>query len=261
MCKITVIGAGHMGGAFAKGLLKSGINAEITVTVRHMERANEIKSEMPAVTVDTDNRRASAGADIIVLAVKPWQVQEIISEIKSNFTKDTILISFAAGVFMEEMHKMMNDCITPAAFYAIPNIAAEYNKSMTFLSPAADCSQEAVSKAKALLEKVGKVMVCKEELTHAGMLMASCGLAYIIRILRIQSEAGVEMGFRPEAALEIAMQTMDGATSLLSGTDEHPEAIIDRVTTPGGYTIKGLNEMNHSGVASAIIKTFKTGYK
>lgn len=168
-------------------------------------------------------------------------------------------MSFAAGVGIDQLMGMLGGSRMKNVFYVIPNIAAEFVESMTFVAAAPGVEKSVVDEVEKLFECIGSVFVCPEKLIAPGMLMASCGIAYVMRFLRAQTEAGVEMGFYPKDALKIAIQTMKGAAELLSKTGEHPEAAIDRVTTPAGYTIKGLNEMDHTGFNSAVIKVFKVG--
>ena len=266
--KIAIIGAGNIGGAVARGWSKRNKSAkkggelgklELTVSGVHLEKLERIKEDCPDVSITTDNRDAVRDAEVVVIAVKPWQVKGVISEIRDLMTADKILVSFAAGVTIAELQQMLEGTAVTNIFYTIPNIAAEFGESMTFVSAADGVEQEVTDTVEALFEGVGSVFVCAEKLVAPGMLMASCGIAYVMRFLRAQTEAGVEMGFYPKDALKIAIQTMKGAAELLHSTGEHPEAAIDRVTTPAGYTIKGLNEMDHTGFNSAVIKVFKVG--
>jgi pyrroline-5-carboxylate reductase len=138
----------------------------------------------------------------------------------------------------------------------MPNIAAEFGESMTFV--------EEAEQAETAAELFGRVGLCKVVLQRqmaAGMMMAGCGIAYVVRFLRAMMEGGVEMGFYPDEAKEIAMQTMQGAVTMLRETGLHPEAAIDKVTTPGGITIKGLNELDHAAFNSAVIRCLKAGLK
>ena len=256
---ITIIGAGNIGGAVVRGWSKSGAELNITVSGRHMEKLERVKADCPDINISTDNVASTKSADIVVIAVKPWQVQDVVNQIKPNFRKDMILVSFAAGITTGQLKEMITECEFPQVFYVMPNIAAEFCESMTFVCASAGTEPSYINKVEELFKLDGRVMVCEEKLINPGMLIASCGIAYIMRILRVQTQAGVEMGFYPNDALNLALQTMQGAVSLLRGTGEHPEKAIDRVTTPGGYTIKGLNEMDHAGLASAIIRVFKTG--
>lgn len=258
---ITIIGAGNIGGALARGWSRAGKNNKITVSGVHWEKLNKIKGDCPDVDIMTDDARATKNADVIVIAVKPWQVETVVAEIKDSITSEQLFISLAAGVTLDDLQGLLkkHECVMPSCFYVMPNIAAEFCESMTFICTPEGTDKAQVNKVEDLFKLVGDVFVCAEKLVNPGMLMASCGIAYVMRFLRVQTEAGVEMGFYPKDALKIAIQTMKGAAELLHQTGEHPEAAIDRVTTPGGYTIKGLNEMDHAGFNSAVIRVFKTG--
>ena len=242
--KIAFIGTGNMGGALVKGWTKAGMAADITASAHTQQTLDRLVEACPGITVTLDNRKAAEGADVVVLAVKPWLVQQVISEIMPEL-KDKLVISVAAGVRNERID-----------VYAMPNIAAEFGESMTFVEEA-----EQADKAAALFGKVGQCKVVPQRLMDAGMMMAGCGIAYVMRFLRAMMEGGVEMGFYPDEAKAIAMQTMQGAVALLRETGLHPEAAIDKVTTPGGITIKGLNELDHAAFNSAVIRCLKAGLK
>jgi pyrroline-5-carboxylate reductase len=242
--KITIIGVGNMGGALVKGWVKAGMMSDLTVTAHTQGTLDRIVSACPGITAMLDNKKAIQGADIVVLAVKPWLVESVIAEINSEL-KDKLLISVAAGVRHERID-----------VYVMPNIAAEFGESMTFVEEA-----DKANIAAELFGRVGQSKVVPQRLMNAGMMMAGCGIAYVMRFLRAMMEGGVEMGFYPNEAKEIAMQTMQGAVFLLRQTGLHPEVAIDRVTTPGGITIKGLNELDHSAFNSAVIKCLKAGLK
>ncbi|MCR5851350.1 MAG: pyrroline-5-carboxylate reductase [Bacteroidaceae bacterium] len=242
--RITVIGAGNMGGALVKGWMKAGMASELTVTAHTQQTLDRIVEACPGITAMLDNSKAVQDSDVVVLAVKPWLVENIIAEIKPEL-KDKLLISVAAGVRHERID-----------VYAMPNIAAEFGESMTFVEE----SYKAAVAAE-LFGRVGQCKVVPQRLMDAGMMMAGCGIAYVMRFLRAMMEGGVEMGFYPAEAKEIAMQTMQGAVALLRETGLHPEAAIDKVTTPGGITIKGLNELDHAAFNSAVIRCLKAGLK
>lgn len=301
--KITVIGAGNMGGALAKGWAKSGRTDaekyEITVTAHSQRTLDKIKKDFPEIHTSLDNTEAVQEADIVVLAVKPWLIDDIVAEIKDSLDyKRQVVVSVAAGISTETLikcfeYKLGHDIAydfadksveddpfsgnftehyqgnertgrhkgVPSIFYVMPNIAAEYCESMTFISAARGVSQEKVSEIEKVFQAIGSVQMCEERLMGAGMMMAGCGIAYVMRYLRAQMEGGVEMGFYPKDALQIALQTMLGAVTLLKSTGMHPEAAIDKVTTPGGITIKGLNELDHANFNSAVIRSLKAGLK
>lgn len=263
--KICVIGAGSMGGALVRGWLRNGeIRVEdVTVTASHETTLEKFRTAYPGIGASLDNAGAVSGADVVVLAVKPWLVEHVADEIRNELDADKqIVVSVAAGVGTDKLEAMF-DCggRTPSVFYVIPNIAAEFGESMTFAAAGAKVGDEARLMVERLFGLVGRVSMCAEKDIAPGMMMASCGIAYVMRYIRAQMEGGVEMGFRPAEAQAIAMQTMKGAVALLENTGLHPEAAIDKVTTPGGVTIKGLNELDHSGFNSAVIRSLKAGLK
>lgn len=273
--KIAVIGAGNMGGALIKGWAKAaqvggdgclldGVSS-INISDKCEPVLKSFEESFPGITTFTDNTEAVKGADIVILAVKPWLVEVVSLEIaKVLDLKKQIVVSDAAGVTTSKLSEYLHeneDVEEAQLLYVIPNIGAEFGKSMSFVAPGAGTSDESTSKVANLFKMVGEVNVCSEEMVGPGMMMASCGIAYVMRYIRAQMEAGVEMGFYPKDAQQIAMQTMEGAVTLLRETGLHPEAAIDKVTTPRGTTIKGLNELDHSGFNSAVIRSLKAGLK
>lgn len=244
---ITVIGAGNMGGALAKGWAKSMDMQQnkIVVTARSHAKLDKISKECPALITSIDNKAAVADADIVVIAVKPWHVDGLLESLWGCLN-GKLVVSVAANVRNKDIK-----------VYAMPNIAAEFGESMTFILD--NDNKADVEKAASLFELVGKVMVTDEKSMSAGNMMAGCGIAYVMRFIRAMQEGGVEMGLYPKVAQDVAMQTMQGAITLLKETGLHPEAAIDKVTTPGGLTIKGLNELDRAGFNSAVVRCLKAG--
>lgn len=242
--KIAVIGAGNMGGALIKGWAKSGLTTDLIITAQTQETLNRYTQVYPGIASTLDNVVAAAEADIVVLAVKPWLIQQVIAQIE-HILKDKLLVSVAAGIRHERID-----------VYAMPNIAAEFGESMTFVE-----ESEKAETVSQLFGKVGQCRIVPQRLMAAGMMMAGCGIAYVMRFLRAMMEGGVELGFYPDDAKQISMQTMLGALTYLHETKLHPEAAIDKVTTPGGTTIKGLNELDHAAFSSAVIRCLKAGLK
>lgn len=272
--KITVIGAGNMGGALIKGWAKATRKAvlgneqlDITITAHSQKTLDNMTAEFPELHTSLDNKAATVDADLIVLAVKPWLIKNIINEISSSVNlNNQIIVSVAANILTSDIRNMFAEsdvegAANAAVFYAMPNIAAEFGESMTFLAAAEGVSADKTAIVENLFSLDGAVKVCDEHLVGAGMMMAGCGIAYVMRFIRAMMEGGVEMGFYPNDAQLIAQQTMKGAITLLSETGLHPEAAIDKVTTPGGTTIKGLNELDHSSFNSAVIRCLKAGLK
>lgn len=256
--KIAIIGAGNMGGAIAKGLARVSKH-EITVTARTEQTLSSIKAECPALKTSLDNRQAAADADVIILAVKPWLVGTVASGIKDiiDYSRQ-VVVSVAANIFTETLREhFCQPCAN--VLYVMPNIGAEFNESMSFIAPAEGIGEDTVSEIASLFGLLGKVKVCQEKEVAAGNMLAGCGIAYVMRFLHAMMEGGVEMGLYPKDAQEIAMQTMKGAVAVLEGSGMHPAVAIDKVTTPGGLTIKGLNELDHAGFNSAVIRCLKAG--
>lgn len=251
MMKITVIGSGNMGGALIKGWAKAvqaGKAAlDITITARTQQTLDKFAATYSELHTLLNNKEAVKEADVVLLAVKPWLIDSVIEEIRDGLD-GKIVISVAANARHERID-----------IYAMPNIAAEFGQSMTFVEESTQA--EALQKATELFALVGQLQVVDQKHMAAGMMMAGCGIAYVMRFLRAMMEGGVEMGFYPKDAQQIAMQTMQGAITLLQETGLHPEAAIDKVTTPGGVTIKGLNELDHAGFNSAVIRCLKAGLK
>ncbi|MCQ2374765.1 MAG: pyrroline-5-carboxylate reductase [Salinivirgaceae bacterium] len=258
--KLTVIGAGNMGGALIHGWAKSGKVDNITIADKNEQLLDSFKSKYPQITTTTNNIEAAQGADIIILVVKPWLMPIVIGEIKPILDlKKQIIVSDAANFTTDKLAEALES--EGNLFYVIPNIAAEFGASMSFIAKGKSATDEAQSQVKELYDIVGDTLVVAENLVGPGMMMASCGIAYVMRYIRAQMEGGCEMGFYPNQAKQIALQTMQGAVSLLKETGWHPEEAIDKVTTPGGVTIKGLNELDHAGFNSAVIRSLKAGLK
>lgn len=259
--KITIIGAGNMGGSVAAGLAKGRIVSpgQITCTARTQKTLDKIKAIDPEIAVTTDNVAAVKETDVIILAVKPWLMENVIVELQEHVDPSRqIFVSVAAGITLDQLGRW----ICPSrpsevcVFRAIPNTAASVLSSMTFIA-SANAGPEQIRLVTEIFDELGCTMYVEERLIPAGTALASCGIAFAMRYIRAASEGGVEIGFRPEEAKKIVEFTVKGAAELLLATGAHPEEEIDKVTTAGGITIKGLNEMEHEGFTSAVIKGLK----
>jgi pyrroline-5-carboxylate reductase len=258
--KLTIIGGGNMGGSIVRGLTQGTIfkASDITVIDIKKEPLEALKKQLPDVRTVLNNYESLPETDIIILAVKPWMVQDAILDIKFklDYSKQ-ILVSVAAGVSLEDMVKQLNKPFEaqslPALFRVIPNTAISIGESMTLVSTN-NASEDQEELLLNIFNELGKAVLIDEDKLPAGIALTSCGIAFLFRYVRAAMEAGVEMGFYPQQAKELIVNTMKGAAELLLQKDVHPEAEIDKVTTPGGFTIKGLNEMEANGFSNAIIK-------
>ena len=263
--KIAVIGAGAMGGATVEGLIKGQQFKNEDITVSDPSQAVVDKFAKTGVSVTTDNKLAAETADIVCVVVKPWLVERVLwlvervlKDIKPELNpKKQILIVIAAGVKSESIKEWLGEQC-PTLFLAIPNIAIAEMASMTFIVPVGASEAETQTVVR-IFDEMGHTLITDEQHLAAGTTLASCGIAYAMRYIRAASEGGVELGFKADDAKKIVMQTMKGAVELLEASGLHPEAAIDLVTTPGGVTIKGLNEMEHAGFTSAVIRGLKAG--
>ena len=249
--KIAIIGAGNMGGAVALGLHRFAKDVSLTVTTAHASTLEKYAALGMDATLD--NVSAAEGADVVILGVKPWLVQSVLEQIKPSLA-GKMLLSLAAGIPSAQMAQWLSGADVKAAYTVIPNLAAEIGESMTFASAIVGKADELV---KSLFDQLGKTLIVDERRLQAGMMVASCGTAFALRYARAAMEGGVQLGLYPHEALEAVYQTMKGAVDLAGSRGTHPEAEIDRVTTPGGITIRGLNAMEEAGFTAAVIAGLK----
>ena len=257
--RITIIGGGNIGLSIAEGLIKSGaINkSKLNIT----KRSNKSSADLAKLKVGVTNNNVKGikGADIIILAVQPKQLMAVLQEISGALgEKKRILISVVSGVSMDEIQGVIGS--KHALFRAMPNTAISIQASMTCIAKK-NGSKSDEKMVRGLFENLGKVVDIEEELMASATVLAACGIAFAMRFIRAASQGGIEIGFDADIAQLISAQTLNGATELLLSSGKHPEREIDKVTTPQGCTIAGLNEMEHQGFSSALIKGLITSHK
>ncbi len=253
---IAILGAGNVGQALARGLLGTkGVRAaDITLTRRHAEKLAELAST--GFGISTDNCAAVEKARQIVVAVQPRQLDGLLVEIRDALDpKRHALISVVTGVTIGQIQARVG--VELPIVRAMPNTAIAIGQSMTCLA-ASHAHREALARAQALFDSVGTTLEIDESMMESATALCACGVAFFLRSIRAASQGGIEIGFHPDEALQMAAQTARGAASLLIRDGSHPESEIDRVTTPRGCTIAGLNEMEHRGFSSAMIKGIVT---
>ena len=251
---LAILGCGNIGSAIAKGFIKSGMTADnITLTRRKLEPLTELAEA--GFQTSIDNANAVQNAKIILLTVLPSQLMDLLDDISSSLSENHLLISIVSGVSITEIQEKVGKDIP--IIRAMPNTAAVLCESMTCLSSLPQFSQE-LKTAQTLFEKVGNTLVIDETQMASATALCACGVAFFLRAIRAASQGGIEIGFHSDEAFTIAAQTARGAATLLLDNDSHPEAEIDQVTTPMGATIAGLNEMEHQGFSSAMIRGITT---
>jgi pyrroline-5-carboxylate reductase len=255
--KIAIIGGGNLGTAIAEGLIASRFSKpeDIIITKRNISTLKPF--EKRGVAISSNNNEAVKKSQIIILAVKPFQVKEVVDAIKKDLTPSHILVSVLTGVMISDIEEVIKKKIP--VFRAMPNTAIAIRESMTCLS-ASNASPDQVKLINDLFCTVGKVVTIEEKLMDAATVLGACGTAYAMRYIRANIQGGIEIGFDAQTASLIAAQTVKGAADLLLQKGTHPEYEIDKVTTPKGCTIAGLNEMEHRGFSSSLIKGVVASY-
>lgn len=259
--KIGIIGGGNIGGAIVNGLAADSSidNSNLYISDLSQTRLDELQHLNKGINAGTSNIEVVKHADLIVLAVKPWLVGTVVNEIKQHINyNNQLVVSVAAGVDFSQLVTFFNKNghETPVLFRMIPNTAIAIGKGVLTLSHN-NASIEQVEVVKELFSKLGNVFVVAESQLNAFMSLSSCGIAYAFRYIRAAVEGAVEMGINANLAQQVVAQTLIGAAELLTQNASHPEAEIDKVTTPGGITIKGLNEMEAYGFTNSVIKGLK----
>jgi pyrroline-5-carboxylate reductase len=256
--KIAIIGGGNLGTAIAEGLIKSKFAQanQLIVTRRNTNALKDLAAK--GVEVLSDNSAAVKKASMIILAVKPFQVKEILLAIRKDIAPNKhTLVSVITGVSITEIQETIKKKVP--IFRAMPNTAIAIQESMTCIAYQQATAAQ-IDEVKSMFEQLGKVVTIDEKLMNAATILGACGTAYAMRYIRANIQGGIEIGFDAKTASLIAAQTVKGAAELLLQLGTHPEQEIDKVTTPKGCTIVGLNEMEHQGFSSSLIKGIATSY-
>ncbi|MDB5262702.1 MAG: pyrroline-5-carboxylate reductase, partial [Adhaeribacter sp.] len=223
---------------------------QIIITRRNLRAIAELTEEGYQVT--DDNAKAVRYADIVVVAVLPQQLNTLLDAIQEDVDPGKhLLISVASGVNVNDITNRLGKPVQVVR--AMPNTAIAIQESMTCIA-SNNASVENIAKVKDLFDTVGETIEIHEELMTSATALCACGIAFFLRAIRAASQGGIEIGFHAAEALHMAAQTAKGAASLLLQNKSHPENEIDKVTSPKGCTIAGLNEMEHAGFSSALIK-------
>ena len=256
---IAIIGGGNLGTAMAEGLVNSGFSkpGDIIVTKRNIATLSALAAK--GVQVTSNNAEAVAKAKWVILAIKPFQLKEVLTELRPLLHKEQhVLVSVVTGVWIEEMQAITGTDFP--VFRAMPNTAIAIQESMSCINGKAVTADQ-TNFVTALFNQLGKTAIIEEKLMDAATVLGACGTAYAMRYIRANIQGGIEIGFSASTASLIAAQTVKGAAELLLQKNTHPEQEIDKVTTPKGCTIAGLNEMEHQGFSSSLIKGIVTSYK
>lgn len=252
--KIAIIGAGNIGGAIASGLMQSQTSENYSIVISDPDTAktSQLAQQYAGITAEVDNQKAVADAQIVLLAVKPWLVEKVLANL--TLQPSQILASVAAGVTFQQLKSYAN--IVIPMFRIIPNTAISLRASMNIIS-SYGATEEQEQLIMQIFNQLGLSMMVTEQQMSAGTALASCGIAYVLKYIQAGMQAGVEMGLYPNDAMMMVAQSVKGAAELILQGNTHPSTEIDKVTTPGGITIKGINTLEEAGFSSAIIKAMK----
>ena len=253
--RIAILGSGNIGISLAKGLVKADyVQADqISLTRRNLSKLDQFADQ--GFLLSADNAAVVAVSDMIVLAVLPQQLNQLMEQIAGVIDVNRhVVISIASGVSCADIRSKLTEGVE--VIRAMPNTAIAIGQSMTCV--ATDNAAPAhVDEVVRMFETVGAVVKINEDLMTAATALCACGIAFFLRAIRAASQGGVEIGFHADEALKMAVQTAKGAADLLLLMQSHPEQEIDKVTSPKGCTIAGLNEMEHNGFSSSLIKGIK----
>jgi pyrroline-5-carboxylate reductase len=252
---VHIIGGGNLGASIAIGIAKFTEGNQVTVTRRNT--TSILHLEQLGVAVSTDNKHDIQDADIIILTIKPYQVDTVLAEILPVIANKTIA-SAVSGLSIENLQNKIG--ATHQAVRIMPNIASQFGASATCIA-FQENNKEAAQNVVRLFEGLGTAPIIDEKLMDAATVLAASGTAFALRYIRASMQAGIEIGFDWQTALAISAQTVKGAAEMLLEEKTHPEQLIDRVTTPQGCTIAGLNEMELHGFSSSLIRGIKTSLK
>ncbi len=255
--KIAIIGCGNLGASILNGLLESEVfpNDSLIATRRNVESLTGYKTR--GVTTTCDNASAVREADVLLFGLKPYKILDVLQELKQDMTPDKTIVSLATGITIDQIAQVIGE--DKKIYRAMPNTGADVKESLTCI-----CANQSISEddeVVSIFNSIGKSIIIEENLMEAATVLGACGIAYVLRFIRGMIQGGIEIGFSAQVASEIVTQTVKGASELLIQNDTHPEAEIDKVTTPRGCTIAGLNEMEHNGFSSALIKGIVTSFE
>jgi len=255
---IAIIGCGNLGLAITKGLLKNNYLEKGKISVSKRTINSILYLEKEGITVSTDNKDIVNKADIIIVAVKPYKIDSVLEEFKDVLNPQKhILISAASGITISHIKDVIKNETT--IFRVMPNTAATVNESITCFSYK-KATQEEINIVSEIFNAIGETLDIEENLLEAATILGACGIAYVLRFIRAMIQGGIQIGFDSKSASKIVYQTVKGAAEILLKEGNHPEQEIDKVTTPKGCTIVGLNEMEHHGFSSSLIKGITTSF-
>lgn len=257
--KIAIIGCGNLGTSIANGLLDQVDFQPHHLHITKRNPSNLLYLQDKGVRVHSDNKIAAKESEMVIIGVKPFNVEAVLKEIAPVLDpRKQVIVSLATGITLDEIFANLDPLTT--AYRAMPNIAADIRESVTCIT-GRNQTEEAEEKVKALFNSIGFSITIDESLMEAATVLGACGIAYVLRFMRAMIQGGIQIGFDARTASQIVNQTVKGAAELMIQKNMHPEEAIDKVTTPKGCTIVGLNEMEHQGFSAAMVRGVLASYQ
>ena len=255
--KISILGTGNLGSSIASGLLEKNMITQLFLTKKNLSTLNKWE-KVPEVKITTNNSNAVKNSDIIIICVQPSQFENLANEIKNYLTDRHTIISTITGLSINKIEKIFG--AKTNIIRAMPNTAISIAKSTTCI-----CNNKygkyKIELAESIFNSLGETFIINENDMQAATVLCASGIAFWMRLIRSTAQGGVQLGFESNKSLKMSISTALGAVSLLMNNKSHPEQEIDRVTTPSGCTIKGLIEMEHHGLSSALISGLSSSFE
>jgi len=253
---IGIVGCGNLGFSLLNGIRRNSTDQVLYASKRNV---SDLQNTDPNTHLTSSNAELIDKCDLLIVALKPYNVIPFLSQHKELIDPERhTIVSVATGITINEIA----DVLAPGTdiFRAMPNTASSVNESITAISIKQDHLGRK-DQIDEIFRSVGETIFIDENLMESATILGACGIAYVLRFMRAMIQGGIEVGFDATTATKIVSQTVKGAAELIIQNGTHPEQEIDKVTTPKGCTIVGLNEMEHSGFSSALIKGIVTSYE
>jgi pyrroline-5-carboxylate reductase len=252
MMTTAILGAGVMGGTILAGLVAAGTNpAALRVAELRPQRQAELTAAYPGVVVVASTAEAVAGAETVLVAVKPQDVPDLLKEVAPALAPGALIVSVAAGVETATIERHLPD--GHPIVRVMPNTPAAVGEGMAALAPGPYAGQEHLDRASQILSAVGQVVVVPEKYLDAVTAISGSGPAYVMFVVEAMIDAGVMLGLPRNTATELVVQTVFGSAKLLRDSGQHPTVLRENVTSPGGTTTAALRELEAHRVKAAFL--------
>lgn len=258
--RLGVMGAGKMGSALVRGILKAGVLSADKITASDVDRdlLSTLKKEADVKTT-SDNSVVVKSTEIVLLALKPDMIRPVLMEVKGHLTKEHLLVSIAAGVSIKAIEEVVG--VEARIVRVMPNTPALIGYGAAAFSPGKKATRQDIEDVKAILEAVGVAVELPEKHIDAVTGLSGSGPAFVFMVIEALADGGVKMGLPRAVAMQLAAQTVLGAAKMVLETKKHPGELKDQVASPGGTTIAGIAALERAGLRAALIEAVEAATK